>query len=288
MIMPSAERKKAEISDSPKGSFLRRVTETLEQANRKADLFKERLSSGSGSSAVLCLLSERLRGSGPEKQICFLFNKRSRWVRQAGDLCFPGGGISHRVDSLWAKLLRLPFFPLGRWPYWRDWEKNRPRESRRLALLLATALREGVEEMRLNPLRIRFLGPMLPQSLLSFQRFLYPMAAWIGRQRRFLPNREVEKVVAVPLEDLLNPEKYVCFRMRFAAYLNGGEAIQDFPGFLHEEEEGFEVLWGVTYRIVMDFLEVLFNFRPPAMEGLRVVEGTRDENYLGSPSGKRG
>ena len=42
----------------------------------------------------------------------------------------------------------------------------------------------------------------------------------------------------------------------------------------------------MTYRIVMVILEVLFNFQPPDMDGLQVVEGMRDENYLNSPSRK--
>jgi hypothetical protein len=236
---------------------------------------------------VLCLLSECLKKKESGKELCFVFNKRSKWVRQAGDLCFPGGGIAHHFDSVAAKFLGLPFFPLGRWPYWRQWKTQRRTESHRLALLLVTGLREGAEEMRLNPFRTRFLGPMPPQTLQSFQRFLYPMVVWIGHQKRFFPNREVERVVAIPLKDLLQPEKYVRFRMRFASYRNGEESVQDFPGFYHAEQDGHEVLWGVTYRIVTTLLEVLFGFTPPGMEGLKVVEGTRDENYLNSPSGKK-
>lgn len=281
--MPSDEWKRSFPSEEGRKDFPHWVTETLEETHRFTPLFTEGLSKGSGSSAVLCLLSERQRGKGPEKEICFLFNKRSRWVRQAGDLCFPGGGISHPFDPWVARILGGPFLPLGRWRYWKKWRKERPVEARRLALLLTTALREGTEEMRLNPLRARFLGPLPPQSLLSFQRFLYPMAVWLGRQKRFRPNREVEKIVVVPLEHLLHPEKYVRYRMRFSAPLDGEEAVQDFPGFLHEDEDGQEVLWGVTYRIVTDFLGILFGFRPPGMEGLKVVEGTRDESYFGAP-----
>ncbi|MEW6186212.1 MAG: hypothetical protein AB1585_10790 [Thermodesulfobacteriota bacterium] len=269
------------------GKFIRQVTETLEKWNRDACLYAEHLSDGSGSSAVLCLLSECQKGKGPEKEICFVFNKRSKWVRQAGDLCFPGGGIAHSFDPLVAKLLGYPLFPLGRWPYWKKWKTERRPEAERLALVLATGLRESAEEMRLNPLSTRFLGPMPPQALQSFQRFLYPMVVWIGHRKRFFPNREVEKVVPIPLNHLLQAEKYVRFRMRFASYVNGEESVQDFPGFFHEEEDGHEVLWGVTYRIVTTLLEVLFDFRPPEMGGLPVVEGMRDENYLYSAGRKK-
>lgn len=266
--------------------FVRQVTETLEKWNRDACLYTVDIADHKGSSAVLCLLSECLKGKGPDTEFCFVFNKRSKWVRQAGDLCFPGGSIDHRIDSLAARFLGLPFFPLGRWPYWKQWKTQRRKEARHLSYLLATGLRECFEEMRLNPFRTQFLGPMPPQALHSFQRFLYPMVVWIRPQKRFFPNREVEKVVSIPINDFLKPEKYVRYRMRFESYLNGDEAVQDFPGFLHEDEEGHEVLWGVTYRIVMTILEVLFNFSPPDLDTLPVVEGMRDENYLNSRSKK--
>jgi len=51
---------------------------------------------------------------------------------------------------------------------------------------------------------------MPSEDLLLFRRVLYPMVAWINRQKRFLPNWEVEKIVYVPLRELLNPESYAC------------------------------------------------------------------------------
>jgi 8-oxo-dGTP pyrophosphatase MutT (NUDIX family) len=232
------------LTKDPK-QFVNQVSEILEKWNRDACLYSDHLYNSAGSSVVLCLFSECLKGKGKKKELCFVFNKRSKWVRQAGDLCFPGGGI-HHIDSLAAKFLGWPFFPLGRWPYWKQWKTQRRKEADRLALLLATGLRECAEEMRLNPFRTQFLGPMPPQALQSFRRFLYPMVVWVRHQKRFFLNREVEKVVTIPINDLLMPEKYVRFRMRFESYVDGEEALQDFPGFLHEDEEGQEVLWSPT------------------------------------------
>ena len=111
------------------------------------------------------------------------------------------------------------------------------------------------------------------------------MVVWIRNQKRFFPNREVEKVVSVPVKDFLRPEKYIRYRMRFEAYPGSDdEVIQDFPGFLHEDEEGPEVLWGLTYRIVMMILEILFGFRPPDFNSLKSVEGMRGKNYFNSAS----
>jgi 8-oxo-dGTP pyrophosphatase MutT (NUDIX family) len=267
--------------------FINQVKETLAKQNREVCLFPETLSASTDSSVVLCLLGECPNDKGMGAELCFVFNKRSKLVRQAGDLCFPGGGIVHHIDSLAAKFLGWPFLPLGRWPYWKQWRTRRRMEAGRLSILLATGLRESWEEIRLNPLRTEFLGPLPPQSLQNFQNFVYPMVVWIRNQKRFHPNQEVEKVVSIPVKDFLKSENYVRYQMRFEAYQGSNEeVIQDFPGFLHEDEEGPEVLWGLTYRIVLIFLEMLYDFSPPDIYTLDAVDGLRDETYFNSSSRK--
>jgi hypothetical protein len=189
------------------------------------------------------------------------------------------------LDAVIARILQWPFLPLARWPYWRDWRRRRPRESRRLAVLLATSIRESLEEMRLNPLDVRFLGPMPAQDLTMFDRVLYPMVGWIKRQQRFYPNWEVERVLYVPLEELLDPGRYARYRLSFDARPGDDRRglVQDFPCFHHRGRGGEEILWGATYRIVMGFLEIVFGFRPPPPAALPVVSGILDGDYLYGP-----
>ncbi|MGC1402832.1 MAG: hypothetical protein WA974_07880 [Thermodesulfobacteriota bacterium] len=255
--------------------------ETLGTRNRESCLYPENLSDSRGASAVLFLLSLCPPKIGLPPEPCILLNKRSKLVRQAGDLCFPGGGIVPHVDSIGARLLGLPFFPLGRWPHWKEWRRLRRKESTRLALLLATGLRESLEEMRLNPFGVEFLGPMPAQTLLSFQRVIYPLMVRIRNQKRFFTNREVEKVVSIPIKDLLEPEKYIRYRMHFESSQNGNnETLRDFPGFFHDDGEDREVLWGATYHIVVTFLEIVFGFSPPEITFSNIIEGCRGENYF--------
>lgn len=257
------------------------VMETLRDRSRESGLFPEDLADSRSTSAVLFLLSERPSLNGLGLEPCLVFNKRSKLVKQSGDLCFPGGGIDPAIDTWAAKLLGLPFFPLSRWPYWKQWQTQRREEAARLSLLLAAALRESLEEMRLNPFGTRFIGPMPSQTLPSFQRVLYPMVVWIRSQRRFFPNWEVEKVVSIPVNDFLKPEKYVCYRLHFESSQNGPfEAIQNFPGFLHEDGKETEVLWGATYRIVITFFKIVFGFSPPDINSLKVINGSRGETYF--------
>ena len=212
------------------------IMETLAKRTRETCLYPESPSDSRGTSAVLFLLSVCPQETGLPPEPCIVLNKRSKLVRQAGDLCFPGGGIIPNVDFIGAKLLGLPFFPLGRWPYWQEWRKSRREESTSLALLLATGLRESLEEMRLNPFGVEFLGPMPAQTLLSFQRVIYPLIVRIKNQKRFFTNREVEKVVSIPIKDFLQPEKYVRYRMHFESSPGGnGEVLQEFPGFFHND-----------------------------------------------------
>jgi hypothetical protein len=259
----------------------RHVMETLRNWGRKTCLFPESLADSRSTSAVLFLLSQCPQGDGSVTEPCLIFNKRSNRVKQSGDLCFPGGGIVHPFDTRVAKLLGLPLFPLGRWPYWKEWQTQRREEAARLSLLLATGLRESLEEMRLNPLAIRFLGPIPAQVLPSFQRVLYPLVVWIRNQHRFFPNWEVEKVVSIPVNDFLKPERYVCYRMHFESPQNSPlQAIQNFPGFLHQDGKETEVLWGATYQIVITFLKIIFGFSPPDINSLQVIKGSRGENYF--------
>jgi len=256
------------------------IIEVLHERNSEGPLFPRGVAGAKETSSVLFLLSRQLSRKGASGESCLVLNKRSARVRQPGDLCFPGGSVASRVDPFLSRLLKLPFSPLTRWPYWDYWRKRRGREARRLALLLASGLREGLEEMGLNPLGVRFLGPMVPHDLEIFSRVLYPMVGWIRLQKRYLTNREVERVVTIALRDLLNQEHYACYRIRFK--VNGmdgtGETAEDFPCF-RDEKRGL-ILWGVTYEMVMSFLDLIFGFKAPDLASLPVIHTILDETYL--------
>lgn len=228
-------------------------------------------------SAVLFLLGTDSTGAP-----CIILNKRSRHVSQPGDLCCPGGGISPTIDSLLARWLNLPATPLRRWPLGTWWRRHRRQDFPKLALLLAAALREGLEEMRLNPLGVRFLGPLPAQHLVMFRRAIYPLVAWVNRQRRFFPNWEVEKIVRIPVAAFFDPGNYARYRISFAG---GSPGLPEMPDremscFVHRHQGTDELLWGATYRITKQFLKTIFDFAPPAVESLPVIRRRLDRRYL--------
>jgi 8-oxo-dGTP pyrophosphatase MutT (NUDIX family) len=260
-------------------SFLRFVQDRLHCQPQEAFAFNE-----NGDlrkiSAVLFLL-----GPGIDGKPVLILNKRSRHVRQPGDLCCPGGGVQPSLDPFLARWLRLPAPPLSRWSKGFGWRRYREKDWSKLALLLAAALREGFEEMRLNPLGVRFLGPMAAERLVMFHRTIYPLVGWVPRQRLFFPNWEVEKIVRIPLASLLDDAEYACCRISFQDTLNGGSEIpdRDMPCFVHRANGQRELLWGATYRLTERFLATVFGYRPPAVEALPVVPMRLDHRYLGIP-----
>ena len=234
------------------------------------------------ASAVLFLLGSCTDASRDLNYPCLILNKRSSRVRQPGDLCCPGGGIAPRLDNFLSALIKLPFMPLGRWPHWPDWRRRKSTQARILAILLACALRESVEEMRLNPFGLTFLGMLPPQSLVMFERVIYPLVGCLNRQQRFYPNWEVEKLVYIPLAELLKPENYARYRLQTGAAPDRTQTLiaNDFPCFRHRTKNETETLWGATYQITTAFVENIFGFNPPDISILPVINGSLDENYL--------
>ncbi len=235
-------------------------------------------------SSVLLLLSRSCERREETTSPCIVMNLRSALVRQPGDVCCPGGGLSLPFDQITARIMTLPFTSLSQWPYWPWWCNHFPAETKHLALFYAAALREGFEEMRLNPFGVTFLGVLPPQHLVMFKRVIYPHVAWINRQVRFFPNWEVERLVYIPIQDLLNPANYARYRLR----MTFGETSypvrrheSDFLCYAHHHPGGTDILWGATFRITMDFLKIVFDFDPPQPMTLPVIEGRIDDAYLG-------
>ncbi len=239
-----------------------------------------------GTDAVLTRHSVVLFMLGPfcgdSRRPCVMLNKRSQQVRQPGDLCFPGGGIEG-IDRGISRLLTIPGMPMTRWPGWRWWRQQHPADSRHLALISATALREAFEEIRLLPVGVRLLGRLPPQSLVLFRRIIHPVVAWVSWQRRFFPNREVARIVYAPLDRLMDRNAHTRYRVRFRASENGDrpETVRDFPGVRIDTPEGCEILWGATHRMTMDFLRLVFEFLPPSPETLPVIHAELGDRYLG-------
>jgi len=268
------------LADS--AAFQRHIQWALQAGNNPHALWDDDPLADEGLSVVLLLLGDCPQSAEGAPEPCLILNKRSARVPQPGDLCCPGGGIEPRLDRMAAHLLRLPLSPLRQWPFYRAWRLQAPRRAARLRLLLAAALREGVEEMRLNPLEVRFLGGLPPEHLVMFKRTIAPLVGWVRRQRQFRPNWEVERIVRIPLRELLEPDGYIALRLQMVpdGSSGGGGDERVFPAFRFRSQGRTEILWGATYRIAMQFLVRIFDFCPPSPLGGPVVEKRLTADYL--------
>ncbi len=281
MIGPAARSKTPSPAASP-DLFYDQTGQALASASALEAVRNMDLADLTKMSVVLLPIGAHSPSSGQPPEPCLILNKRSQRVRQPGDICCPGGGVEPRIDTILARLLRLPGSPLRNWAHYTRWRHDYPRELRRLCLLLATALREGLEEMRLNPLRVRFLGSLPSEHLVMFRRVIHPLVVGVGRQRHFQPNWEVERVVRIPLRSLLNPAHYICYRLSMSAFHQeraDGDR-RDFPAFRFSTGQGTEILWGATYRIAMGFLHQVLGFAAPDIDTLEVVEHELPPQYM--------
>jgi 8-oxo-dGTP pyrophosphatase MutT (NUDIX family) len=266
-------------SDNADSSLEYRISKILASLPQEETL-PDALANGLSASSVVVPI-----GFDPERFPCLIFNKRSTQVRQSGDLCFPGGSPEPTVDPILSALLHLPGSPLKRWPHFHQWRNGSGRRHRLLSLMLAAALRESFEEMRLNPLSVRFLGPLPAQRLALFRRIIYPMVGRVRQGQRFRTNWEVERVVPIRVPDLLDPTRYRRYRIAYSPPVSErvGRRFGEFPAYRHEGRSGVEILWGVTYRITAAFLRLVFHFTPPALSDLKQVDGYLDETYYENP-----
>lgn len=214
------------------------------------------------------------RAGGSEGELGIALNKRSRYVLQPGDLCFPGGGIKKLLDGIIAPLAML---------FQRNFSLYPVEIRRSLSLLAVTALREAWEEVRLNPLRVKLCGVLPPYRLVMFRKAIVPVVGLADSPVTMHKNTyEVEKIVWIPFSDLMDPSRYARYRLyNYPAGSGSVDQYQDFLCFIHQDGVTTEILWGATLRMVMDFVGKFFDFLPPPPETLPVVPGVLSDRYLG-------
>jgi hypothetical protein len=235
-----------------------------------------------GSAVLFLLTPYQVHTDGPYEP-CLLLNKRSREVLQPGDLCCPGGGVEW-MDRVLSPVLHWPWSSLCKWPSWQKWKSTDRKKARGLALLLTAALREGWEEMRLNPLKVTFMGPLPVQKLIMFDRQIYPLVGWVPARQLLVPNWEVERIVYIPLNRLFDAQHYGRYRLTFETRDGNAHPNEDFPCFIHNGKNGNEILWGATFRITMDFLNLVFGFVYPDLSHSEVIQGRLGKTYYrGNP-----
>lgn len=190
----------------------------------------------------------------------FQLIKRSSLVSQAGDLSCPGGMLHPHADRFFGQLLLLGILPSFNGKARRLALERSSWERRLMLTFLANSLRESWEEIRLAPWLVRFLGPLPTYNLIRFQRTIFPLVGYIEWPTRLSPNKEVAKLIQVPLAAFGREESIGCLSLFREESDN--TPLGSFPCLvLDEPDGGREILWGATFNIIIRFLEIVFDYK---------------------------
>ncbi|MCL0041265.1 CoA pyrophosphatase [Dehalococcoidia bacterium] len=115
--------------------------------------------------------------------------------------------------------------------------------------LLATALREGFEEIGLRSEAVEILGELDDESTISTKFVVSPFVAFIPYPYDFAINREeVENLLEVPLAVLRDKANF-----REEVITDGGRT---FMAYSYRYDN--QVIWGATARILKRFLDLVY------------------------------
>jgi 8-oxo-dGTP pyrophosphatase MutT (NUDIX family) len=121
----------------------------------------------------------------------------------------------------------------------------------------ATAIREAVEEVGIDPAAVEILGRLTPLHIPVSGFVLHPVVGTAGVRPTFIPSaHEVARVIDVPLAVLCDP-----LTIRLRQRLHEGRHYE-IPYFMIDGD----VVWGATAMVLSEFLTLLDcpPFRPPS------------------------
>jgi len=233
--------------------------------------------------AGVILLLHYHEGTGRESGFVLQLIKRSSVVPQPGDISCPGGMVHPVADRLLRHLISSGLVPIMQGKARSLARAKGVKTLEHISLFLTNALREAWEEIRVNPLNVQFLGALPSRELYVFSRIIFPVVGLVRRDWTFQPNREVERVIEIPLKALFDRNRYGTLTVEIESTLpfrHEVEPVRNFPCFLYTPPGGREeVLWGATMSIVMNFLEIVFGFTLPEENSNRVVRKSLRSDY---------
>ena len=233
--------------------------------------------------AGVILLLHYHEGTGQDGGFVLQLLKRSSVVPQPGDISCPGGMLHPVADRLLRHLLSSGLTPIMQGKARSLARAKGVKTLEHISLFLTNALREAWEEIRVNPLNVQFLGALPSRELYVFSRIIFPVVGLVRRDWTFQPNREVERVIEIPLKALFDRNRYGTLTVEIESTLpfrHEVEPVRNFPCFLYTPPGGREeVLWGATMSIVMNFLEIVFGFTLPEKNSNRVVRKSLRPDY---------
>jgi len=235
------------------------------------------------AAGVLLPLLFRETASSERGEFVFQLIKRSSCVPQPGDLSIPGGMLHPLLDRFLRLFLILAPSGILRGKSRTYALLQKSCSFRIITLFLTNALRESWEEIRLCPNRVRFLGPLPTYRLTLFRRTIFPLVGFVENPGLPRPNREVEKIVELPLSAFFQRDRFGCYQIE-ADHSAEQTALQS-PCLIHTDSDGREeVLWGATFHIIVGFLNIVLDYRMPEwIHGRVIIKKIRSDYMTGRP-----
>ena len=215
-------------------------------------------------------------------EFIFQLIKRSAKVTQPGDLSCPGGILHSFLDPLLRPLISCRLIPILQGDALKYTLKKDRTTSRAITLFLTNAVREAWEETGLKPWNILFLGPLPSYSLLLFKRTIFPLVGFVKREWHFYPNSEVENIIEIPLRTFFDDRNYGLYRIQPSNDIGTGRKdSREFPCLIiHDNQGKEEILWGATFFIIMNFLNIVLDLEMPDVHEKRVITRILGPEYL--------
>ena len=277
----------ADVKINTRDAFLNRVIEKLGthpcgfQKTFREIATSDRDNRRRAAGVLLPLLFRESSPGNSTAEGSFLFQliKRSPTVPQPGDLGFPGGMLHPVLDRILRPLLTHGPFPILRGKACQYAVSQNADAFGLISLFLANALRESWEEIRLPPSRVLFLGPLPTYNLTLFRRTIFPVAGFVENQGLLRPNREIEKIVEIPLASFYQEERFGCYQIEAGAP-DRKKPLQ-YPCLIHYDPDGGEeLLWGATFNIIVQFLGIVLDYRLPEWKQGPVIIRSLKPDYL--------
>jgi 8-oxo-dGTP pyrophosphatase MutT (NUDIX family) len=228
---------------------------------------------------VVLLLHYKSNQEKPE--YVFQLIKRSQKVAQAGDISCPGGILHPRIDKILSFLLKIRIIPAIR-KQALNYSKNYDRETNSLVhLFLANALREAWEEIGLFPFNVSFLGALPCYSLTSFARTIYPLLCLTPKPFRYKLSSEVDKILEIPLSFFFQSSNYALLEIEASVESTASSQNNKLPCLAIPDGRGnFDILWGATFNIITNFLNIISDNSLPLPSASRTVKKILTNSYI--------
>ena len=211
----------------------------------------------------------------------FQLIKRSEAVTQAGDISCPGGILEQSTDEMLSHiLLKTGIVRTFDDRMLNDLPNKDEQTVSLVSLFLMNALRESWEEIGLSPLNVFFLGALPSYSLTYFSRTIFPVVCLVKEPYDCRLSTEVEKLLEMPLSYFFQSSSYATLEVESGLGSSDPRYNMKFPCLIIPDGHGKDdILWGATFHIITNFLQIISGYSLPPLSPLRIVKKTLSPHY---------